>query len=138
MARLSVQGFDFIDNQLTKLSGRDCARRIVQAGADACSAELEDRTNQYHHVVTGNMVQSIRPGRYHEDIDVCWQDVYPQGDDSRGVSNAKKAFVINYGYGSHRTAKTGDKFITGKKKTLEQIVGKAMKAEADRILNETR
>jgi len=138
MARLQVNGIDGMEAQLERIGGRESARRIVAAGAEACAKALEDRTNQYRHVLTGEMMTSIRPGKYHEDIDVCWQDVYPQGNDARGISNARKAFVINYGYGGKRTAKTGDKFITGKKQTLEQVVGAAMKAEADRILQEAR
>lgn len=138
MAKVTYDGFDQLDAQLGKLGSRDAARRIVAAGAEACGHELEERTNRYRHVVTGSMMESIAPGRYHEDLDVCWQEVYPQGYDSRGISNATKAFVINYGRGGKRTAKTGDKFITGQKQTLEQIVGAAMKAEADKILNESR
>ena len=65
-----------------------------------------------------------------------WVDVYPQGNDSRGVSNAMKAFVINYGYGGRKTKKTGDKFITGNQKRMEQGVFTAMQAESDRRLAE--
>ena len=44
--------------------------------------------------------------------------------------------MINYGYGGKRTTKTGDKFITGNRKQLEDVVHEAMAAEADRIRNE--
>lgn len=138
MAKLSVNGIEGVEDQLARIGGRESARRIVEAGAKACAAELEKRTDEYRHVVTGSMMSSFAPGKYHEDIDVCWQDVYPQGTDSRGISNTKKAFIINYGRGGKRTQKTGDKFITGKKTTLEQVVGQAMKAEAEQILKEAR
>ncbi len=52
------------------------------------------------------------------------------------MSNAKKAFVINYGYGGRKTKRTGDKFITGQKQTLSAAVGKAMQAESDRTVAE--
>lgn len=138
MARFEVQGLETLSEQLMRMDRRENARRIVAAGADACAKALSERMKKQGHIQTGSMLESVQPGRYHEDLDVCWQEVYPQGDDARGVSNAKKAFVINYGYGGRRTAKTGDKFITGKKEALKQTVGEAMKAEAEKILKETR
>lgn len=134
--KLEVSGFDAIEAQLEQLGGRDAARRIVYAGADKAIEVLKARTETAGHVVTGGMMASFAPGRYHEDIDKCWQDVYPQGYDSRGVDQAKKAFVINYGYGKRKTEKTGDKFITGKQPELKDAVGAAMQAEADRIREE--
>lgn len=134
--KLISGGIEGIEDALEKLGGRETARRIVEAGSAAAVKALRERTETAHHVMTGQMEQSFSPGVYHEDIDKCWQDVYPQGFDSRGVDNAKKAFVINYGRGGQRTRKTGDKFITGKSKTLEDAVRAAMQAEAERIKNE--
>lgn len=134
--RLIVEDISAIDASLEQLGSRENAKRIVQAGSAAAVAEMQKRTAEYRHILTGEMKAAFAPGIYHEDIDKCWQDVYPQGTDSRGVSNAKKAFVTNYGRGKKRTAKTGDKFITGKTKTLQEAVGAAMRAEAERIKNE--
>ena len=134
--RMIVGDISAIDASLEQLGSRENAKRIVEAGCAAAVEELQRRTDEAHHIVTGDMQRSFAPGIYHEDIDKCWQDVYPQGNDSRGKSNAKKAFVINYGRGKKRTAKTGDKFITGKQKTLQEAVGAAMRAEAERIKNE--
>ena len=136
MAKLTVNGIEGLEARLGGLASRDAARRIVAAGAEVCARILSERTGQKRHVVTGSMAGNIRPGKYHEDLDVCWQDVYPQGNDGRGVSNAVKAFVINYGRGGKRTAKTGDKFITGKNRELQDEVSRAMQAEAARILQE--
>ena len=135
MARVEYDGFDQIDGLMGKLQ-RDAIRRIVMAGAEACVEETRRNVEQYRHVMTGSMMAGVAPGKYHEDIGSGWVEVYPQGDDRRGISNAKKAFVINYGYGGRRTAKTGDKFITGKTKSMQGIVSKAMQAESDRIMQE--
>ena len=134
--KLIVGDIAEFETQLDRLGGREAARRIVEAGSAAAIKELQGRTEAAHHVMTGEMERAFAPGLYHEDIDRCWQDVYPQGTDRRGVDNAKKAFVINYGYGGRKTKKTGDKFITGKTKTLEEAVGNAMRAEAERIREE--
>lgn len=134
--KLIVGDISAIEVSLEQLGDRKNMRRIVEAGSAAAVKELQSRTSAAHHIMTGQMQAAFAPGLYHEDIDACWQDVYPQGYDSRGVENAKKAFITNYGRGGKRTAKTGDKFITGKTKTLEDAVSAAMQAEAERIKNE--
>ena len=111
-------------------------KRLVEAGAKALVDSTKESVKTHHHIVTGNMEQSVKPGQYHETLDGGWMEVYPQGDDSRGVSNAKKAFVINYGYGGNKTAKTGDKFITGNKRKRQSAVAAAMEAENQKIINE--
>ena len=134
MARVEF-GFGQVDEALTAMS-RDAVRRIVMAGAEACVEATKTNVQQYRHVVTGNMMQGVQPGKYHEDLGSGWVEVYPQGYDSRGISNAKKAFVINYGYGGRRTDRTGDKFITGNKTTMQDVVSKAMQAESDRLVQQ--
>ena len=134
--RLIVSGIEEMEVSLAQLGDRKNIRRIVEAGSAAAVKELQKRTAEAHHIMTGEMQQAFAPGLYHEDIDASWQDVYPQGYDGRGISNAKKAFITNYGRGGKRTPKTGDKFITGKTKTMEEAVSAAMQAEAERIKNE--
>ena len=129
MARCQYDAGD-LDSRLTAL-GRDAVRQIVMAGAEACVEETRKEIDRYRHVMTGSMMANVAPGKYHEDLGSGWVEVYPQGDDSRGISNAKKAFVINYGRGGKRTQKTGDKFITGHKATMSEVVSKAMQAESD-------
>ena len=120
---------------------RDGIRRIVMAGADAEIAEMSERTQSAHHVRTGQMMQQIGAADYHEELGGGRVNVYPQGTDSRGVSNAMKAFVINYGIGRNPTRKgkanrTGDKFITKQATQAKEKVQKAMAAEASAIFNE--
>ena len=130
-------GIEGLEAQLDRLASREARRKIVEAGSAALIGKLQERTDAAHHILSGEMREAFAPDIYHEDVDECWQDVYPQGYDSRGISNAKKAFVTNYGRGKRKTAKTGDKFITGKTKDLEEAVADAMRAEAARVLNET-
>ena len=135
MAKFEYSGDETLEASLSLLD-RDAIKRIVMAGADACVKDMQDEISAYRHIRTGSMQQSVAPGRYKEDLNSGSVEVYPQGSDSRGVSNAKKAFVINYGYGGRRTRRTGDKFITGNKKKTEQAVGTAMQAESDRLIQE--
>lgn len=135
MAKQSFTGFEIVERQMAKLS-RGTVRRLVEAGAKALVESTKESVKTHHHIVTGSMEQSVKPGQYHETLEGGWMEVYPQGEDSRGVDNAKKAFVINYGYGGKKTAKTGDKFITGNKRKRQSAVDAAMEKENQKIINE--
>ena len=135
MAKMEYSGFEGVENQIARLD-RESIKRLVTAGADALVEDIKQTIDQYHHVATGNMMANVRPGKIYEDLNGAYVYVYPQGEDSRGVSNAKKAFVINYGYGGRKTAKTGDKFITGNKKKFEVVVSEAMNKENEKIIQE--
>lgn len=136
MAKLEYSGFEVIERQLAKMD-RGTVRRLVEAGAKALVEATQENIRSHHHVgETKSMVENVRPGMYHETLEGGWMEVYPQGEDPRGVSNAKKAFVINYGYGGRRTKKTGDKFITGDRKRLEMAAKEAMENMNEKILNE--
>lgn len=141
MAKCEYKGPEEIVSQLGKLGSREFIRKVVMAGADACIDETRSRIDRYRHVVSGSMKEHVRAGNYYEDIDSGYVYVYPQDEDARGIRNATKAFVINYGRGGNPTRrktrnKTGDKFITGQKKTMDKIVNDAMQAESERLLNE--
>ena len=135
MARCEYDGWERVEGQLIRLN-RDMRKEVVMAGAAACVEQTKKDIMQYRHVMTGSMMENVAPGKLHEDIDSTWVEVYPQGDDGRGVSNAKKAFVINYGYGKRKTAKTGDKFITGNKASMQEIVSRAMRAKSDELIKQ--
>ena len=135
MARMTYSGFEIIDNKLAKLD-RGTVRRLVEAGANALIEGTKESIASHRHIATGSMMANVKPGIYHETLDGGWMEVYPQGEDKRGVSNAKKAYVINYGYGGRKTEKTGDKFITGQKKRLEVSAAEAMQRENEKIIQE--
>ncbi len=135
MARMTVE-MGQLEVQLKVLGERENLRRILQAGVEKCVEILQNRTDEKHHIITGDMRAGIKGGKIHEDVGSIWQDVYPQGNDRRGKSNAVKAYVINYGRGGRKTPKTGDKFITGKSAELKSAVRGAMAAEAEKIKNE--
>ena len=132
MARFEFSGTEDLETKLASLE-RGAIKSIVMAGAEACVADMKGDISAFGHVRTGSMLSNVRPGNYTESMGGGSVDVYPQGGDGRGVSNALKAFVINYGYGGRRTARTGDKFITANQGRTEQDVRAAMQAESDRL-----
>ena len=136
MARAIEYSAGDFGKELDALMSRENIRRIVEAGSAAAVKFEQEQTRAAGHVITGQMKESISAGPYHEDLNTAWQYVYPSGTGDHGQDLTVVAYVINYGYGGKKTAKTGDKFITGNRKQLEDAVHEAMAAEADRIRNE--
>ena len=139
MARLQVNGFEMLDQQLNRL-GAPMIRKIVEAGADAAEKRMTEQTKASGHTPpgisrrsTGAMLASIGRNEYREYLHGGSVDVYPLETDSRGVRNATKAYVLNYGRGK---SLKGDKFITGDEQKTEELVHQAMQAESDRLIAE--
>lgn len=147
MAKIIMnEDLDVQASQMENLS-RDSVKRIVMAGAGALREETRRNIEEYHHVgKTGSMRENVRPGDYREGLGWGSVYVYPQGEDSRGVSNAMKAFVIDRGIGKRPNTvrsrgkqrnKTGDNFLTKKTAiSAEEKTVKAMEDEYDRIIDE--
>ena len=135
MASMTVD-YASLDRISASLDGmtRGTIKSIVEAGAKADADEMRKAIEDAHHVRTGNMRDSVRAGEYHETLDGGYMAVYPQGEDSHGVSNTVKAYVINYGRGRRKPgSRLGDKFITTRLPETEEIATAAMQAEADRL-----
>lgn len=132
MAKMVVNGAELLDERIGRLQ-RDTIRQIVQAGAGAAVERMKDNTRKHGHVRTGDMLNATGASEYHEFYNYGSQTVYPQGNDRKGVRNADKAYVINYGRGKAK-GRLGDKFITADEPQAEEIVRQAMQAESDRLV----
>jgi hypothetical protein len=140
MARFTVNGVELVEQQLNGL-GRPMIRKIVEAGAGAAEKRMAENVRLRMHIRNSDMLESIGNNGIREFLNAASTDVYPQGDDRKGVRNATKAYVINYGKGKNPTKrkkpnKTGDKFITGDEEKAEALVYEAMQAESDRLIAE--
>lgn len=144
MAKMTIDGMDELVSMLDRVESqmkRAGIRRIVEAGANAAAEEMAHNIRSYHHVQTGSMLQNVGGAEYKETFDGGSMNVYPLGTDNRGVSNAMKAYVINYGRGRNPTRhgkvnRTGDKFITGNFRKSEEKAKAAMAAEASAFLSD--
>ena len=108
MAKMTVEAGDELSTAVERLEvsmRRGGIRRIVEAGARVAIDEMRAAT-EAHHVRTGNMRDAVGMAEYHETLEGGSVNVYPQGTDSRGVRNAMKAFVINYGIGANPTRRS--------------------------------
>ena len=138
MARFTYDAGTVAAEGLEKL-GRPMIRRIVEAGADAAVEHMRQRITELHRR-TGDMAESVAKAEYKETLGGGSQLVYPQGADRRGVDNAKKAYVINYGRGKKQNrdgsrSRMGDHFID-RDPDVERIVREAMERESDRAMSE--
>lgn len=134
MARMRVSGAEL---ELKENLSRDMIRRMVEAGGKVADDRMKAATQAHMHVRTGDMLEAIKPTPYREWFGGGATEVYPQGDDRKGVRNATKAYVINYGRGRRkRNGKMGDKFITNDEKATEEAVRQAMEAENGRLIEE--
>ncbi len=134
MARMRVSGAEL---ELKENLSRDMIRRMVEAGGKVADDRMKAATRAHMHVRTGDMLEAIKPTPYREWFGGGATEVYPQGDDRKGVRNATKAYVINYGRGRRkRNGKMGDKFITNDEKATEEAVRQAMEAENGRLIEE--
>lgn len=104
MARLVVD-----DSALTGIEKldpahvREVTRKCVLAGAKVIEKEMRNAIVSREHVVNGWMRDSVGPGVLHEDIDRTWIEVYPQGDDPRGVRNEMKYEMLVKGFYNRST-----------------------------------
>ncbi len=134
MAKMRVSGAEL---ELKENLSRDMIRRMVEAGGKVADDRMKAATRAHMHVRTGDMLEAIKPTPYREWFGGGATEVYPQGDDRKGVRNATKAYVINYGRGRRkRNGKMGDKFITNDEKATEEAVRQAMEAENGRLIEE--
>ena len=138
MATVRVDGMELLEGQLARM-GRPMIQKIVEAGAAAAVKRMAQRTENAGHGspgrsrrATGEMLASIGRTEYQEFLGGGAQEVYPLETDRKGIRNATKAYVLNYGRGRHLK---GDKFITGDDQA-EEIITKAMQRESDRLVEE--
>ena len=127
MARWEVE--DFGKTTLEKLTPdvqRKIRREMVQNGAKVLVKEMQNEIEARHHVVHRYMKDSVKAGQVYEDVDGTSIEVWPQGDDPRGASNAMKMKIINYGYYNKSSGKNHkkDHFLneTLRKKWAPRIV----------------
>ena len=136
MAKQLYYGFEF-EKKLDKLAGAmriDVTRQLLEAGAKVLVKEMQSAIREHHHVVSGEMLESVAPTEAHMDVDVCSIEVYTQGTDSRGVKNEMKNVIISQGYyyRGAQTKRKPDRYLKGMRKRVEPRV-QAVMSEQMRI-----
>lgn len=133
MARFEMEGFDELladMKRLGELSG-DVADEMLMAGAEQVKKAWKDSALRHGHKDTGDMIDSIGyKGKPKNAGDVKAIDIYPQGKDRKGVRNAEKAFILEYGTKN----KPGSQWVTDADSHSGPLVMEAMTAIWDKHL----
>lgn len=99
MARLKITGLEDIEKRLQKREAAAAAAvpAVLKAGADVLIKYEKAEMERLKLVDTGDMVNSVKSTKVRKTDSGGFVEVYPQGKDRKGVSNATKAFVAQYG-----------------------------------------
>lgn len=101
MASFACEGLDALVTQMRKLGQLNgpVVAEMLDAAAEIVREGWQEAAERNGHVDTGAMISSIDfPVK--GDARALYRDIYPQGNDAKGVSNAEKAFILHYGKSS--------------------------------------
>lgn len=109
MARFNMVGLDALEKEIARRASLldDVAPEMLKAGTDVLVGHQKKAIKECAHIADGkpkvglidsrDLFDSIRAGKVKSGEDGYYQEVWPQGRDHKGVSNAKKGFVLEYG-----------------------------------------
>lgn len=100
MARFNTSGLDDLvaDMMRHKEQTGPVAEEMVNAAVEEIAAAWKTNAEAHGLRDTGAMIESIGyPDPVQNIGGALARDVYPVGKDSKGVRNAEKAFILNYG-----------------------------------------
>lgn len=109
MAQFSTDGIDSIAEEMAWMgeAAGEVADEMLLAGAEEVKRAWKETAERHGYRETGDMIESIRADKAPKSDanDVRRINVYPRGEDRKGVRNAEKAFLLHYGtskiHGSH-------------------------------------
>lgn len=105
----------------------DAGKIVIQAWKDAIT-EAGHAPPGKSKRGTGAMIEGIKATAIKKNGDAYTCSVYPHGKDKKGVSNAEKAFVLNYGTSKIR----GDHFVQAAEDKSATIAEEAMQRAWER------
>lgn len=99
MAKFNVVGFADVERALLRRdkSAAEAAPMMLISGAAVLTNAQRAEIKQMGLVDTGDMLKSVKPTHVKKTSDGSVIEVYPQGTDRKGVRNAEKAFIAEYG-----------------------------------------
>ena len=105
MATIDTSGLDEMIRAMERLGQmtEPVASVMLEAGAQEIKSCWKESAEEHGHRDTGDMIDSI--GVSKGSAGTNFRDIYPQGKDRKGVRNAQKAFILNYGWNGTRAIK---------------------------------
>lgn len=105
--------------------------RMLIAGSSALVDAQKRSCVSHKHVDTGDMLNSIKATKIRRRDSDRYVDVYPAGKDRKGVRNAEKAFITNYGTRSQQ----GTRWVQSANEGCADEVHEIMRSEMENIRN---
>ena len=99
MARFNVDGFDDVQKKLLRhnSAAQKAAPKMLEAGAKVLVRAQKAVSRQIGVYDTGQFHDSIKPTKVKTRDEEKYVEIYPQGVDDKGVRNAEKGFIAEYG-----------------------------------------
>lgn len=101
MAKIDFAGLDQVLGNVAALAesvNADTAERMLSAGAAVMADAQQASIQQCGLIDTGDMYRSVGHTKMKSDgSGAYFTDVFPQGKDRKGVRNAEKFFIAEYG-----------------------------------------
>lgn len=135
MAKFNVTGLDDVEKALLRREAVtvEAVPKMLNAGADVLVRGQQTQAEAMFHGdrSTGDLAKSIAKGKVSGNDAEKTIEVWPQGTDRHGVSNATKGFVQQYGR-SNMAARPW--MTTANEKCADEVHG-AMRAEWEAAQN---
>ena len=108
MALIRASGLDALMGDLQSLAEDmdEVCTSMLSAGAEAAEECWREGIRQAGHIDTGAMLSSVGSNTKVQK-GVRMVEIYPQGEDSKGVRNVEKAYILHYG----TSRRPGDRFV---------------------------
>lgn len=134
MARIETTGFEEIEKQFLHRAEKavKAVPRMLKRGAEVLAEAQRREIDQMDIVDKGELMRSVKPTKVKQKEESSYIDVYPQGTDSKGVRNAEKGFIAQYG----KSNEPARPWMTAANAKSADAVHNAMWEEWERVNNE--
>lgn len=130
MAKFELTGLGDIEKMLLNRETTVTAAvpDMIQAGANELIKAEQEEIERLKLVDTGDMKKSVKATKIRKTDSGGFVEVYPQGKDRKGVSNATKAFVAQYG----KSGMSARPWLTAARAKSREKVSAAIRKEREK------
>ena len=102
MAKFNVTGFEEVEKELLKHTKRaqSAVPKMLESGSKVLVKAQKSTIRKMGVYDTGQLHDSIKATKVKDKDGAKYVDVYPHGTDDKGVRNATKGFIAEYGTSS--------------------------------------
>lgn len=129
MAKFTTVGFDDVEAALLRreAAALEAVPEMLEAGAAVLIKAQQDEIEAMQIVDFRDMKNSIKATKIKGSDAERYVEVYPQGEDRKGVSNAEKAFIAQNGRMYGKTKKEARPWFSSANEKCASSVHEAMR-----------